>query len=104
MAVTRALMRHDRWDIKARPAWIRVGLILYLLSAVLLVSVHQHPAGPTSHDCAICAAAHTPLVTPSVAVLTPRLVVSLSPPPIASERPAESGFTRTNSSRAPPQA
>lgn len=104
MEMTQGLMRHDRWNIKARPAWVRVGLIAYLLSSLLLLSVHQHPGGVAAHDCAICAAAHTPLVTPAVNAQAPGPVVSLSPLPVSSERSATPGFTRTAPSRAPPQA
>ena len=104
MDTTQGLMRHDRRTIKTFPAWIRAGLILYLLGSVLLVAVHQHPAGLTSHECAICTAAHTPLVTSAVVVQTPHLVAYASPLPVDSERPAQPGFTRTAPSRAPPQA
>lgn len=97
-------MQHDRWNMKALPAWIRAGLISYLLSSFLLVAVHQHPAGPASHECAICAAAQTPLVTPAIVVQAPRPVAAISPLPVDSERPAQPGFTRTAPSRAPPQA
>ena len=104
MVSRQTLMRHDRWNMKALPAWLRAGLILYLLGSVLLVAVHQHPAGSTLHECALCAAAQTPLVTPAIVVQTPRPVTAISPLPVDSERPAQPGFTRTAPSRAPPQA
>jgi hypothetical protein len=102
--MTQGLMRHDRWNIKTLPVWLRAGLIAYLLGSVLLVSIHQHPGGVAAHDCAICTAAHMPLVTPTVSAQAPRPVVSVSPLPVASERSAVPGFTRTAPSRAPPQA
>jgi hypothetical protein len=103
MNPTELNVRHDRWILRALPAWLRAGLAVYLLGSALLLAVHQHPGGIASHDCAICTAAHMPLVTPTVTVQAPRPVALVSALPVAFERSAQPGFTRAAPSRAPPQ-
>ena len=44
---------------RIRP-WLRGALVLYLLSTLCLVAVHQHHGAPQGHDCALCTVAHTP--------------------------------------------
>ena len=41
---------------------LRGLLLFYVASTLLLVAAHQHHNGLESHDCALCAAAHTPAV------------------------------------------
>jgi hypothetical protein len=40
--------------------WLRGAIVLYLLSAVCLVAIHQHQGAAAGHDCALCTVAHTP--------------------------------------------
>jgi hypothetical protein len=83
---------------------LRGLLLLYVASTLVLVAAHQHHNGLESHDCALCAAAHTPAVV--TAALDHAIAPALRQTPV--NLPAEQGWDseshRTTRSRAPPLA
>jgi hypothetical protein len=97
-------MRNDLSRIRLLPAWLRVGLIAYMLGAMFLVAVHQHQDGLTQHDCALCAAAQTPALVSPVVIQEAPPTASVSPIAIPADLAVEPEFARSNPSRAPPLA
>lgn len=95
-------MRNDLSRNRHLPAWLRVGLVLYMVGAVLLVAVHQHQDGLTSHDCALCAVAQTPAVVSPVIIQEAPPTTSASSVAIPIDLATDFEFARTNPSRAPP--
>ena len=53
-------MQRTNYNMKRLNPWLRGALVLYLLSTVCLVAVHQHHGALQGHDCALCTVAHTP--------------------------------------------
>jgi hypothetical protein len=53
---------------RVRP-WLRAAVVLYLLSCVLLVAVHQHHGATQSDECLLCTMAHTPAAIAPAALL-----------------------------------
>ena len=96
------IMQAAMYKLRSSNPWLRAALVLYVLSTLLLVAGHQHPAGMQGHDCALCTAAHTP-ATVTAAVdcqAAPATAGYLLPAPGDSRWDSEPhGTTR---SRAPP--
>ena len=97
-------MTHAFRQIRRLHPLLRGLLLLYVASTLVLVAAHQHHNGQEGHDCALCAAAHTP------AVVTGALDHGIAPALRESSIsvPAEQGWDseshRTTRSRAPPLA
>jgi len=95
-------MQAALFHLRRSNPWLRGALVLYLLSTLLLVAGHQHPAGPQSHDCSLCTAAHTPAtVAPAIGCqAAPATTGYLLPAP--GDQRSESEPHGTTRSRAPP--
>ncbi|HZE20188.1 MAG TPA: hypothetical protein VE402_08715 [Candidatus Angelobacter sp.] len=83
---------------------LRGLVLLYLAGTLLLVAAHQHHNALEGHDCALCAAAHTPAV---VGAALDHEIAPASHEALLTV-PAEQGWDseshRTTRSRAPPLA
>ena len=88
---------------RLRP-WLQGAIVLYLLAAVCLITVHQHHGALHGSDCALCTMSHTPAVLVSAADQTVEHSTAGSLIPI----PDDQGWTQetyqASRSRAPPQA
>jgi hypothetical protein len=95
-------MKRTDYNIRQLNPWLRGALVLYLLSTLFLVVVHQHHDGLQGHDCALCTVAHTPAVAQVAAVqdtapVTPGILL-----PAPEIRGWDSDPASTLRSRAPP--
>jgi hypothetical protein len=81
---------------------LRGAIVLYLLSTLCLVAVHQHHSAFQGHDCALCTVAHTPVTVAPAALylVAPASTGYLSP--ILSDHRWESEPVSTSRTRAPP--
>lgn len=97
-------MRPFLLDAQRIRPWLRAAVVLYLLSCVLLVAVHQHHGATQSDECLLCTMGHTPAAIAPLALLpaAPLLLGYLLRS--VEERGLESGSRRTPRSRAPPQS
>ena len=82
--------------------WLRGALVLYLLSTVCVVAVHQHHGAAQGHDCALCTVAHTP------ATVAPTSIHQTAPTateyllPIPGDQPWDSEPGSASRTRGPP--
>ena len=88
---------------RLRP-WLQAAIVLYLLGAVFLTTVHQHHGALHNTDCALCTMSHTPaLLAPAAEQAAERDRASaLIPAP--DDRDWDAGTYQPSRSRAPPQA
>ena len=95
-------MKRSNFNIRQLKPWLRGALVLYLLSTVCLVAVHQHHGALQGHDCALCTVAHTPATAQVAAVqdVAPSTPGTLLPAPEI--RGWDSDPASTLRSRAPP--
>ena len=97
----KVMMRLNSETIRLRP-WLQAAIVVYLLAAVLVATMHQHHGALHGNDCALCAAAHTP------ALIAPAPVHHTAPaatgylPLIPGEQRWDSEPGSTTRSRAPP--
>ena len=88
--------------LRLRP-WLHAAVILYLLGAVFLISVHQHHGALHNSDCALCTISHMPaLVAPAAEQLAQRTPASILLP-APDDRGWDAEFFQASRSRAPPQ-
>jgi len=88
--------------IRRLDPWLRGAIVLYLLSTLCLVAVHQHHGTLQGHDCALCTVAHTPatVVAATLHQLAPVTAGYLLPTP--GEHRCDSEPGNTSRTRAPP--
>jgi hypothetical protein len=84
--------------------WLRGAVVLYLLSTLCLVAVHQHHGGLAGHDCALCTVAHTPAISAPAAPHQAALATSSTTLPAPGEQRWDSEPRSTSRTRAPPIA
>src|SRR6185295_1668268 len=90
-------------NLHLRP-WLHAAIVLYLLGAVFLITVHQHHGALHNTDCGLCTISHMPaLLAPAaeqVAEQTPAIPLLTTP----DDRAWDAEFFRAARSRAPPLA
>lgn len=96
-------MRPSIFDAQRIRPWLRAVVVLYLLSCVLLVAVHQHHGAAQGRDCLLCTIAHTPAAVAPVALLPASPILLGYLLRTVEERNWESESCRAPRSRAPPQ-
>jgi hypothetical protein len=82
--------------------WLRGALVLYLLSTLCLVAVHQHHGALQGHDCALCTVAHTPATVAPAAFHQAAPAATSHLLPIPGEQRWDSETGSTSRTRAPP--
>jgi len=89
--------------LRLRP-WLHAAIVLYLLGAVFLVTVHQHHGALHNTDCALCTMSHTPaLLTPAADQVAEHSAVGALIP-VPDDRGWDDETYQASRSRAPPQA
>jgi hypothetical protein len=93
----RAIVQFRRFN-----PWLRAALVLYLLSTLCLVAVHQHHRALQGHDCALCTVVHMPAtVAPTSFHQAPHATTGHLLP-IPGEQRWDSEPGSTSRTRAPP--
>lgn len=88
--------------IRRLDPWLRGAIVLYLLSTLCLVAVHQHHGGLQGHDCALCTVAHTPATVAPAALHQTAPAKTSYLLPIPGEQRWDSEPGSTSRTRAPP--
>ena len=98
-----AMRRLTSQTLRLRP-WLRTAIVLYLLGAVFLVTVHQHHGALHNPDCALCTMSHTPaLLTPAADQVAEHSAAGALIP-VPDDRGWDDETYEPSRSRAPPQA
>jgi hypothetical protein len=84
--------------------WLRGTVVLYLLSTICLVAVHQHTGALQGHECALCVVAHTPAAVVATAPQAPLPTPNEFILPIPTAPQWDSEPVSTGRTRAPPLA
>jgi hypothetical protein len=102
---TKGLTHMRRWvlGLHARP-WLRGAVLLWLFAGILVVSFHQHHGAAAGHDCALCAAAQTPVIVSHSSIQLSAPEPSEPVVALTSERDVAVAFRTAFPSRAPPLA
>jgi hypothetical protein len=102
---TKGLTPMRRWvlGLHSRP-WVRAMVLLWLFAGILVVSFHQHRGNAAGHDCALCAAAHTPVTVPHASIQLSAPEPSEAVLSLFSGRDVATAFRTAFPSRAPPLA
>ena len=89
--------------LRLRP-WLQAAIVLYLLGAVFLTTVHQHHGALHNTDCALCTMSHTPAVLAPAAEQAAERTRAGALIPVTEDRGWDAGTYQPSRSRAPPQA
>lgn len=89
--------------LRLRP-WLQAAIVLYLLAAVCLTSVHQHHGALHGSDCALCTMSHTPAMLTSAADQTAERLTAGSIIPVPDDHGWAEETYQASRSRAPPQS
>jgi hypothetical protein len=81
---------------------LRGVIVLYLLSTLCLVAVHQHHGALQSHDCALCTVVHMPATVAPAAFHQAAPAATSHLFPIPGEQRWDSEPGSTSRTRAPP--
>ena len=91
-------------SIRRLEAWLRGVVVLYLLSTICLVAVHQHTGALQGHECALCVVAQTPAAVVAATPHPPLPTPTEYTLPIPAAYRWDSEPASTSRSRAPPLA
>jgi hypothetical protein len=89
--------------LRLRP-WLQAAIVLYLLGALFLTTVHQHHGALHHTDCALCTMSHTPAVLAPAAEQVAERTRAGALIPVPEDRGWDAGTHQASRSRAPPQA
>ncbi|TMQ62835.1 MAG: hypothetical protein E6K79_11280 [Candidatus Eisenbacteria bacterium] len=98
-----AMRRLTSQMIRPRP-WLQAAIVVYLLAAICLITVHQHHGALHGSDCALCTMSHTPAMLTSAADQTAEQTTAGALIPIPEDRSWAEETYQASRSRAPPQS